>query len=349
MALLGVYDVKTRYWSLLSAVSDGLCHYFFTVLWTYCALEKSGKGWTYFRCHLLFADDSIIFSKATSREGQAIVDVLHSYAKADEVREELKTCFGLADANISHDMYLGLPSFVGRNQRVTFNMVKESVMRKLRIWKGKLFSMAGREIHIKAVVQAIATYTLTNCSSFKILLSKVGGLSRILIHLLPEYSRAKYFHHGPILEVEVGHNPSYTWRSLLWGKELLAKGIRWQVGSGRNVTVFRDPWMPPVAEPLEDDVRLPRPHSFKPITPCSEGMEELLVEDLIVNRQWDRSFVQANFLPVDQGVIFSIPLAYGMSKDRWMWHFDSKGLYTVKSGYKLAMEFEAQPRRLHGD
>lgn len=80
---------------------------------------------------------------------------------------------------------------------------------------------------------------------------------------------------------------------------------------------------------------MPQPHSFKPFTPCSEGMEELLVDDLIVNRQWDRNFVQANFLPVDQDVIFSIPLAYGMSKDRWTWHFDSKGNRVINWQWSL--------------
>ncbi|GMN66424.1 hypothetical protein TIFTF001_035490 [Ficus carica] len=47
--------------------------------------------------------------------------------------------------------------------RRTFNCVKERVVNKIHAWKGKLFSMAGREILIKAVAQATSTYLLRRC------------------------------------------------------------------------------------------------------------------------------------------------------------------------------------------
>ncbi|XP_050242110.1 uncharacterized mitochondrial protein AtMg00310-like [Quercus robur] len=60
-----------------------------------------------------------------------------------------------------HSKYLGLPSFIGRSKKQVFATLKERVGQKLACWKGKLLSMGGKEILIKAIVQAIPTYTMS--------------------------------------------------------------------------------------------------------------------------------------------------------------------------------------------
>ena len=75
-----------------------------------------------------------------------------------------------------YEKYLGLPSLVGKNKKSSFNYIKERVWRKLQGWEEKLLSQAGREILIKAVVQAIPTYTM-NCFKLPIGLCKeIEGL-----------------------------------------------------------------------------------------------------------------------------------------------------------------------------
>ena len=59
-----------------------------------------------------------------------------------------------------YEKYLGLPSLVGRGKKASFSYIKERVWRKLQGWEGKLLSQAGREVLIKAIVQAIPTYTM---------------------------------------------------------------------------------------------------------------------------------------------------------------------------------------------
>ena len=50
---------------------------------------------------------------------------------------------------------------MGRNKRNTFQQLKERVAHKLSGWKEKFLSMAGKEVLIKAVVQAIPTHTMS--------------------------------------------------------------------------------------------------------------------------------------------------------------------------------------------
>ena len=133
--------------------------------------------------HLFFADDGLIFCKASMNDCNSLQRILKVYEDASgqqlnraktslffscnsdrDIQEEIKTRFG-AQIISQHEQYLRLPSLVGRNKRNTFNAVKEKLAKKLAEWKEKLLFKAGKEIFIKAVAQAIPTYTM---SYFKI-------------------------------------------------------------------------------------------------------------------------------------------------------------------------------------
>ena len=60
-----------------------------------------------------------------------------------------------------YEKYLGLPALVGRAKKQSFVYIRERVWRKLHGWKEKLLSQAGREVLIKAVIQAIPIYTMS--------------------------------------------------------------------------------------------------------------------------------------------------------------------------------------------
>ena len=72
---------------------------------------------------------------------------------------EIQEALGMQEVK-QFDKYLGLPSLVGRHKKASFDYIKERIWRKLQGWEEKLLSQVGREILIKAVVQAIPTYSM---------------------------------------------------------------------------------------------------------------------------------------------------------------------------------------------
>ncbi|KAF4347508.1 hypothetical protein G4B88_020631 [Cannabis sativa] len=124
----------------------------------------------------------------------------------------------------------------------------------------------------------------------------------------------------------IGRSPSYIWKSIIWGRELLIKGLRKRVGTGDTILVFQDPW-------------LPRPFSFKP-TSFNHSHSNLLVKDLMAETRigWNVDLLRVLFNEADQQCIGSIPLCKFPKEDSWMWHYTVDGSYSVKSGYYVASQ-----------
>ena len=79
---------------------------------------------------------------------------------SQELKDEIINILGsMHDSN--HMKYLGLPSIIGRSKKLVFADIKEKVGKKLAGWKGKLLSTEDKEVLIKAVAQAILTYTMS--------------------------------------------------------------------------------------------------------------------------------------------------------------------------------------------
>ncbi|KAL5741976.1 hypothetical protein ACOSP7_028708 [Xanthoceras sorbifolium] len=345
--------------------------------------------------HLLFADDSLVFVKAEEADCRCLKHVLDSYERASgqavnydksalsfspntqlSVRTLVGSLFNIGEVSC-HDKYLGLPSAISKNRRNVFANIKEKVWQKLQGWKHKLLSVGGREVLLKAVVQAVPTYAM-NCFRLPSSLLKDiqrmiadfwwgwkggsrkmhwvgwkhlcvpkerGGLGfrdveafnramlakqgwRLLTSptsLAAKVLKARYFPSSSFFDSTVGNHPSFIWRSILWGRDVLKLGTRWRVGNGSNILVYEDPW-------------IPRPSLFKVFSPRVFPAGASVAGLLSVGGVWNEELVRCSFLPEEAEIILSIQLSSVSCQDSLLWHYDKRGEFTVRSAYKLAAE-----------
>ncbi|XP_024155925.1 uncharacterized protein LOC112163893 [Rosa chinensis] len=147
--------------------------------------------------------------------------------------------------------------------------------------------------------------------------------------------KAKYFPESSFWEAESHPSPSFSWRSISEAKSVLVKGARCQVGDGNHILID-DPW-------------LPRAAPFR-LLPVQGGRDEGWKVSNLMNNEgsWNETLVWQVCHVDDIRFILSIPLSNQRIKDRWMWHFDSKGMFSVKSAYRLLIEEEmVQETPLH--
>ena len=124
--------------------------------------------------HLFIADDSILFTRANDSDCASLLEILKVYEKASGQMVNLeKSCitfspntnkhnkrqilaqFGI-DSSKAHDKYLGLPTVVGEIR--VFGDIKYKVWKHISGWRKGIFSVGGKEILIKAVLQAVLSY-----------------------------------------------------------------------------------------------------------------------------------------------------------------------------------------------
>jgi len=146
--------------------------------------------------------------------------------------------------------------------------------------------------------------------------------------LFSSIMKARYFPLCDFLEAGLGSRSSFTWRSILHGRELLKKGLLKRVGNGNSIRVWMDPWI--------EDGAVRMPWIMNPIINI-----ELRVKDLIDfrNRDCDIHKLEEHFFPGD---ILKIrkkkPLV--SQEDFLVWRHNKSGDFSVKSAYWLACQIQ---------
>ncbi|XP_060961202.1 uncharacterized protein LOC133031689 [Cannabis sativa] len=348
--------------------------------------------------HLFFADDSLIFGRANGGEAESIHRILQCYEQASGQqvnfdksaitfspnvlpadRTSVLGILGLGSV-ATHDKYLGLPTVIGRNKKRTFASICDKVQKRVRGWKRSFFSAGGREILIKAILQAVPNYLMSifqlpvaTCDQLRSIILQFwwgtkndkrkiawvkwenvcqpkskGGLGFKDLRLFNQAMVAKQvwrlLHSPNSLAGRVLKCKYFPTTSILEAKDRQGSSHLWS-SLMWGLELLQSGLRKVVGDGQSvnafRDPWLPRPRTFRPISLAPGGT--VMVSDLIGGQgSWDVGSLSRYFMQADIDIILGIPLRYGPCADRWCWHYTSNGCYSVKSGYAVALDMVSE-------
>ncbi|MQM15005.1 hypothetical protein Taro_047941 [Colocasia esculenta] len=143
-----------------------------------------GAYFTLRRCplisHLLFADDTLIFSNGLARHIRSLMMFLKKYeASSGQLINVSKSAFIISDRaplSLGHSIadltgfvkarspfwYLGVTLFCGRDKLVHFSHIISKTAAKLQSWKSGFLSSGGRLVLVRHVLSALPIYTMSS-------------------------------------------------------------------------------------------------------------------------------------------------------------------------------------------
>ncbi|XP_042504810.1 uncharacterized protein LOC122081684 [Macadamia integrifolia] len=137
-----------------------------------------------------------------------------------------------------------------------------------------------------------------------------------------KFMKSIYFPNCEFLNAKLGTNPSWAWRSIVVGREVLRSGLIWRIGTGENIHIWKDNWLPSLPgyklhhPPLEDC----------PFTHVSEFIDPQ-------SRCWNRTLIDRDIHHSERPAIYQIQISLFETQDKQVWGPTKQGLFTVKSAY----------------
>ncbi|GAU45233.1 hypothetical protein TSUD_138050 [Trifolium subterraneum] len=276
--------------------------------------------------HVLYADDIMVFCKATNSNIRYLLHIFYSYGKASgQVIYKQKSKFypgSISNSRLTRIMnllgftvgstpfnYLGCPIFVGTPKVIHFKVIADKIKVKLASWKGSLLSTMGRVQLVKSIIHAVMSTPRRFVRWLGFFSSNdqwaVICRSRYLKFGLPKNSFLK----------------SSIWHGIKPHVNTVKTNTRWLLGSGNSVAFWLDKWLP---EPLEDLFHLPT---------SSYSLLTARVSEYIENGAWNipASIVQHDAsiqASIDQIILPKQPL-----EDRLIWCSSKDGILSAKQAY----------------
>lgn len=142
--------------------------------------------------------------------------------------------------------------------------------------------------------------------------------------LLARLLKHRYFHRSEFLESSIGTRPSYAWRSIIHGRELLQEGLLKKVGNGRLTKVWTDNWLFDLS---------PRPPRYRQdaVVDLTLTVDELLDHH---TNSWKVDLVRELFVDDDVDLVLKTKVATSR-EDTTVWGLSKSGRYDSRSGYKF--------------
>ncbi|KAA3459484.1 reverse transcriptase [Gossypium australe] len=325
--------------------------------------------------HLLFADDCILFSDASSRGAIVLKEILKKYRSSSEqsVNFDKSTVFfstntleiernlvinilGVRSSN-NPKRYLGLPNMVGRKKKESFQILKDKMKQRIDHWSTRHLSQGRKEIFIKSILQAIPTYMMACihwCEWRKLYDLKENG--SLGFRNMCQFNTALLAKQGwrlivypdsllaRVLKAKYFPNSDFlnaqlgNLPSLTWRSIWAAKGL---LRSGMGWRVGRGTEIS-----VWDDHWIPG----KEINGWEHQTENevKLVADLIdaENNEWKTELVERPFTADIAEKVLQIPLAKNLGADIQIWRGELSGDFLVRSAYKILQNARMDPNDL---
>ncbi|KAA3478841.1 Ribonuclease H-like superfamily protein [Gossypium australe] len=153
--------------------------------------------------------------------------------------------------------------------------------------------------------------------------------------LVARVFKGKYFPDTDFLHARLGSSCSFIWRSFWATKGTLEKGLLWKVGTGSNISISQDTWIP-------DYVNGRLSTSF--VNLQCDKVAELIRSN---KRVWNKELIDNTFPADVVELILCIPLSMEPHEDFLAWSGESTGVFSVKSSYKLLQRLDPTAYALH--
>jgi ribonuclease HI len=345
--------------------------------------------------HLFFADDSLVFCRATIHDWNCLTRMLEGYEKASgqKMNREKTSIFFSRNTKIEdkeailqlsgipatqrYDKYLGLPALVGKSRVREFEGLVEKVRKRVNDWKVNFLSQAGKEVLLKAVVQAIPTYTMSLfllpkalCKEINLIMGKFwwghksndkkihwmswakmgrskaqGGMGFRDLCCFNKALLAKQgwrlLQHPDSLVAKIIKAKYYPHGDFLKAKIGSRPSLAWKsILSTQDLIKEGMIWRIGNGNDIKiwKDRWIPKPSTYLIQSPCQILTEEARVSELMANNNWNIPLIRSIFWEDEAEIICSLPLSRYWSKDKLIWKGTKNGEFTVRSAYFLEQE-----------
>ncbi|XP_057746432.1 uncharacterized protein LOC130965691 [Arachis stenosperma] len=270
------------------------------------------------------------------------------------------------------EKYLGLPVQWKRSKSKSLDWIMEKVDGKIERWKENLLNQAGKEVLIKAVIQAIPTYAMSILKFPKSLCNKLSAKvakfwwrgqwkekgiqwtawTKLCTNKKEGGLGFKDFHHQNTAQLakhawRIIKNPEAVWVRLLkashfpncefWEAQSHQRGswIWNSILQGRDLLKSKAKWN--IGQGKR--VKVWKDNWIyglnQPLD--KENNEDLRVKDLISSsKEWDQAKIKNFFPAIIAEKIIRTPISRIARQDNLIWPYRQDGNYTVKTGYHIA-------------
>lgn len=136
--------------------------------------------------------------------------------------------------------------------------------------------------------------------------------------------KGQYFLDSDFLSAGKPRASSFTCRSILFGRDLLMKGLKWGVGNDTSIKIMHDNWVPGF-----------EPGTFNTLEPIPANATVKILLDQ-EGKAWDMDVVRFYFTEEMASGIQQIPVSRHGGEDFASWPYAKFGVYTVRSAYNMA-------------